>query len=140
VLQRLYKASLQANIKKCEFSITRTKYLGFIMTTTGIEVDPNKVSVIKEWKAPQTIKGIQSFLGFCNFYRRFIRDYKVIAKPLTRLTQRDVDFQFTDDCHGAFKELKRRLIKAPVLDHYDPERETMLETNASDGVLAGVLL
>jgi hypothetical protein len=139
VLQRLHEAGLQADIKKCEFNVTRTKYLGFIVTTEGIEVDPEKVSVIKEWKAPRTIKGIQSFLGFCNFYRRFIRDYGVIAKPLIRLTRKDVDFQFTDDCHGAFEELKRRLIEAPVLAHYDPERETMLETDASDGVLAGVL-
>lgn len=109
------------------------------MTTDGIEVDPEKVSVIKDWKPPRTVKGVQSFLGFCNFYRRFIRDYGSRAKPLIRLTRKDVDFLFTDDCHGAFEELKQRLVTAPVLVHYDPDRETMLETDASDGVLAGVL-
>jgi hypothetical protein len=139
VLQKLREAGLQADIKKCEFGVKRTKYLGFIVTTDGIEVDPDKVSVIHDWKAPRTVKGVQSFLGFCNFYRRFIRDYGTIAKPLVRLTRKDTDFYFADDCHGAFEELKRRLTHAPVLAHYHPERETMLETDASDGVLAGVL-
>ena len=85
------------------------------------------------------MKGIQSFLGFCNFYRRFIRDYGIIAKPLIRLTRKDIDFQFTDDCLGAFEELKQRLVSAPVLSHYHPDRETMLDTDALDGVIARVL-
>jgi hypothetical protein len=137
VLRRLHDAGLQADIKKCEFHVKRTKYLGFIVTTEGIEVDPDKVSVVKEWQPPQTVKGVQSFLGFCNFYRRFIRDYGLIAKPLIRLTRKDIDFQFTDDCLGAFEELKQRLVT--VLAHYHSDRETMLETDASDGVLAAVL-
>jgi hypothetical protein len=82
VLERLRNAGLQVDIKKCEFGVERTKYLGFIVTTEGIEVDPEKVEVIRDWKPPCTVKGIQSFLGFCNFYRRFIRDYGVVAKPL----------------------------------------------------------
>jgi hypothetical protein len=139
VLQRLHDAGLQANIKKCEFHVKRTKYLGFIVTTDGIEIDPEKVSVIKDWQPPRTIKGVQSFLGFCNFYRRFIRDYGVIAKPLVRLTKKNSDFLFIDECLGAFEELKQCLVTAPVLSHYNPEKETILETDASDGVLAGVL-
>ena len=139
VLERLRKAGLQADIKKCEFSVTRTKYLGFIISTNGIEVDPEKVEVIRSWKEPRTVKGIQSFLGFCNFYRRFIRDYGIIARPLVRLTRQDTPFLFDSDCSEAFEELKERLLSAPVLRHYDPELETMLETDASDGVVAGIL-
>ena len=75
VLDRLCLAGLQADIKKCEFGVTRTKYLGFIVTTDGIEVDPDKVKTLQEWEQPCMIRGVQSFLGFCNFYRRFIRDY-----------------------------------------------------------------
>jgi transposase InsO family protein len=139
VLQRLRDAGLQADIRKCEFSVTRTKYLGFIISTDGIEVDPEKTAIINHWAEPTTVKGIQSFLGFCNFYRRFIRDYGLLSKPLSRLTKDHVPFQFNSDCRKAFEELKRRLTEAPVLRHYDYSLETMLETDASDGVIAGVL-
>jgi hypothetical protein len=135
VLKRLQEAGLQIDIKKCEFSVKRTKYLGFII---GIEVDPEKIEVIDAWQAPTTVKGVQSFLGFCNFYRRFIREYGRIARPLTRLTRKDTPFVFNGECQQAFKELKARLTSAPVLGHYDPQRQTMLELDASDGVTAGV--
>ena len=68
VLERLCAAGLQVSIKKCEFHVTQTKYLGFILTTEGIEVDPEKTQVIHNWKVPNTVRGVQSFLGFCNFY------------------------------------------------------------------------
>jgi hypothetical protein len=139
VLQRLRDAGLQADIRKCEFGVTRTKYLGFIISTDGIEVDPEKTEVIHHWKEPKTVKGIQSFLGFCNFYRRFIRDFGILARPLSQLTKDNVPFQFDDVCRKAFQELKRRLTEAPILRHYDYNLETMLETDASDGVIAGVL-
>ena len=80
VLERLRSAGLQASISKCECHVTRTKYLGFIITTItteGIEVDPEKISVIKKWAVPTTVS---SFLGFCNFYRRFIKNYSGIAR------------------------------------------------------------
>lgn len=68
VLERLRTAGLQASIRKCEFHVTQTKYLGFILTTDGIEVDPEKSAVICNWAVPTTVRGVQSFLGFCNFY------------------------------------------------------------------------
>ncbi len=73
VLDRLRKAGLHIDIKKSEFSVTRTKFLGFIISTEGIAVDPEKIDAIRQWQEPETVKGVQSFLGFCNFYRRFIR-------------------------------------------------------------------
>jgi transposase InsO family protein len=139
VLTRLREAGLQASISKCEFHVKRTKYLGFIVTTEGIEVDPEKTAVIAKWERPLTVKGVQSFLGFCNFYRRFIKDYSRIAKPLTRLTRADVSFQWDVNCQTAFDELKRRLISAPILRHYRPELPTRIETDASNEVVAGVL-
>lgn len=138
ILVRLRKAGLQADLRECEFGVKETKYLGFIISTQGIRVDPEKIEVIKSWVPPTTVKGVQSFLGFCNFYPRFIRDYGIISKPLTRLTHKDREFIFTDECHGSFKELKNRLINAPVLAHYDPSFEFRIETDASDGVVAGV--
>ena len=139
VLQRLRDAGLQVDLKKCEWNVTRTKYLGFIVTTEGIEVDQEKISVIRDWKPPTTVRGIQSFLGFCNFYRRFIKDYGIIAKPLVNLTRSSVAFRFDQSCWDAFEEIKTRLISAPILKHYQPEYESMIETDASDGVIAGVL-
>jgi reverse transcriptase-like protein/integrase-like protein len=139
VLTRLREAGLQASINKCEFHVKRTKYLGFIVTTEGIEVDPEKTAVIQNWKKPSTVKGVQSFLGFCNFYRRFIKDYSRIARPLNWLTKANLPFQWDTDCQTAFDELKKRLASAPVLRHYQPDLPTRIETDASDEVIAGVL-
>lgn len=139
VLQRLRDAGLQADIKKSEFSVTRTKYLGFIISTNGIEVDPSKVDVVKEWKPPVNVRGVQSFLGFCNFYRRFIRNYGILAKPLTNLTRTGVPFVFDHECFKAFSSLKAALTSAPLLQHYHQDLPCQLETDASDGIVAGVL-
>ncbi|CRL31343.1 RNA-directed DNA polymerase (reverse transcriptase) [Penicillium camemberti] len=139
VLSRLQKAGLQVALPKCEFSVQRTKFLGFIVSTDGIAVDPGKISVVQSWKAPSTVKGIQSFLGFCNFYRRFIQGYSAISKPLHRLTRQDVSFEWSERCEAAFLLLKRKLMTTPVLRHYDPVRRTRVETDASDGVLGAVL-
>ena len=140
VLLRLREAGLQADIRKSEFSVTRTKYLGFYVSTDGIAVDPEKTETIRNWERPTTVRGVQSFLGFCNFYRKFILNYGRIARPLTALTRKENPFAWTVDCQQAFAELKARLIDAPLLVHFNPDYESMVETDASDGVLGGVLL
>jgi hypothetical protein len=113
--------------------------LGFIINTDSIEVDLEKTKVIHYWEESRTVKGVQSFLGFCNFYRHFIQDYGILSKPLSQLTKDNVPFQFDNVCREAFQELKRRLTQALILRHYDYTLETMLETDASDGVIASVL-
>jgi len=138
VLQRLREAGLQVNIKKSEFSVKRTKYLGFIISTDGIETNPEKTAAINQWAPPRTVKGVQSFLGFCNFYQRFIKNYSRIARPLNRLTRKDQPFHFNAICRQAFNKLKKRLVSAPLLTHFNPERPSILETNTSDGAIAGV--
>ena len=139
VLQRLREAGLQVDIKKTEFHVTRTKYLGFIISTGGLEVDPEKISAIINWQFPHSVRGVQSFLGFCNFYRRFIKDYSRIASPLHELTHKDANFSFSPDCIKAFQQLQELLTTAPLLMHYNPALPTQVETDASDGVIAGVL-
>lgn len=139
VLTRLRAAGLQASLHKCEFHVTRTKYLGFIVTTEGVEVDPEKVAAVLQWGRPNTVKGVQSFLGFCNFYRRFIYGYSRIAKPLNRLTKKETPFCWTPECEESFQQLKQNLATAPVLRHYRPELLTQLETDASDNVVAAIL-
>ena len=90
VLQHLQEAGLQADIQKCEFSVTKMKYLRFIISTEGLEVDPDKIQAIIEWTTPTTVKGLQAFLGFCNFYHQCIKAYSWITKPLHQLTRKDI--------------------------------------------------
>ncbi|KAK9649268.1 hypothetical protein HCH54_010284 [Aspergillus fumigatus] len=139
VLQRLRENGLQVSLKKCEFHVTETRYLGFIISTEGIKVDPRKVEVIQKWAVPTTVKGVQSFLGFCNFYRRFIEAYSRIARPLINLTKSDTPFKWTPECEAVFQKLKQRLVSAPLLRLYDPSLPTRVETDASAEVVAAVL-
>jgi hypothetical protein len=139
IMAILQAHGLQADIKKSEFGVTKTKFLGFIVGTDGIEVDPEKISVINDWQYATNVRGVQSYLGFCNFYRRFIQDYSRIARPLTLLTGKDVPFKFSRGCEEAWETLRSALKSAPILHHYDPFKQTRLETDSSDGVVAGVL-
>jgi hypothetical protein len=92
VLEAMGKAGLPLDIRKCEFDVKSSKYLGFIIEASkGLRMDPEKVKAIKEWEALVNVKGVRSFLGFANFYRRFIKNYSELASPLTRLTG-DVSF------------------------------------------------
>ena len=86
VLQWLYKTGLQTNIKKLEFSVKCTKYLGFIISTDEIKTNPEKMATINQWTPPQIVKGVQSFLGFYNFYQHFIKNYSKVAQPLNCFT------------------------------------------------------
>jgi hypothetical protein len=86
ILERMKEVGLTLKASKCEFHRYRTEYLGYIITPTGISMDPEKVKAVEEWKEPTNIKGVQSFLRFTNFYRRFVRDFSKITAPLTKLT------------------------------------------------------
>ena len=93
-LQRLPKHGLKINISKCEFEIIRSHALSLILFTKGISMDPKKVACIQEWPSPRSVRDVQRFLGFANFYRRFIPEFSKLAAPLTRLTKKDVNFQW----------------------------------------------
>ena len=115
VLKRLRNTSLQIDLKKCKFYVTRTKYLGFIISIDRIKVNPKKVSIVKNQKSPTTVRGVQSFLGFYNFYRQFIRDYRIIIKPIVNLTKTGVRFIQTQACQDSFQQLKSILTSALIL-------------------------
>jgi len=139
VLARLREAGLQVDIEKSEFHVTETKFLGLIISVDGIKMDPAKIQTIVEWEPPKTLKQVQAFLGFCNFYRRFIRNFSKIAKPLVRLTRKDVPFDFDEACKAAFALLKKTVTEGPVLAHFDRTKKSYLETDSSDYVNSGVL-
>lgn len=139
VLARLREAGLQVDIDKSEFHVTETKFLGLVISVDGIKMDPAKIQTIVEWEEPKTLKQVQAFLGFCNFYRRFIRNFSKIAKPLVRLTRKDVLFDFDKACKAAFDLLKKTVTEGPVLAHFDRTKKSYLETDSSDYVNSGVL-
>lgn len=93
VFTKLDEADLKLKLKKCDFHKKSVKFLGFIVGTYGIQIDPDKVKSVLEWPTPKTVKEVQSFLGLANYNRRFIKDYSKIAIPLTELTKKDVEFR-----------------------------------------------
>ena len=139
VLESLQRAGLYIKPEKCEFHTQRTKYLGLIISSEGISMDPEKVETVLKWEQPKHLKDVQAFLGFANFYRRFILGYSRVVAPMTRLTRKDQPFEWTTKCAEAFRTLKDAFCSAPILRHFDPERKIIVETDASDYVSAGIL-
>ncbi|EIN05882.1 DNA/RNA polymerase, partial [Punctularia strigosozonata HHB-11173 SS5] len=117
---------------KCLFGVDTVEYLGYILSPSGLTMDKEKVRAIREWSEPCKVKDVQSFLGFANFYRQFIYNYSDIVVPLTRLTRKDTPFLFSDKCRHAFNRLKEAFTSAPILTHWEPDRQLIVETDASD--------
>ena len=110
------------------------------MSSEGLTMADDKIRAILDWPKPQKVKDVQSFLGFANFYWRFIHNYLEITIPLTRLTQKGLTWDFNEDCHTAFKTLKEAFMQALVLAHWKPDQRMIVETDASDYALAAILL
>ena len=139
VLERLRHHNLHAKPEKCQFHTDTTGYLGFIVSPKGVAMDPAKTKVIGDWPTPRNLKEVQSFLGFANFYRRFIDAYSRIVRPLTNLTQKDTPFQWSPPQEAAFQQLKSAFQSAPVLAHFDPDHQIIIETDASDFAIGTIL-
>ena len=139
VLARLREAELYANLKKCTFAKKSVAFLGFIITTEGVCADPARVESITSWPQPTNIKELQSFLGFTNFYRRFVESYAKITRPLTDLLKKSAEFQWNLEAQAAFEKVKRCFSHAPLLRHFDQEQEIRIETDASTFAIAGIM-
>ena len=124
VLLRLQNNKLYARGDKCSFHEDTVEYLGFILLPNGLLMDPGKVSAILEWPEPRKVKDMQSFLGFANFYRRFISDYSKITVPLTRLTRKGAPWDFSDTCWNSFETLKKAFTHSPSTGPMEPRRST----------------
>lgn len=145
VLERLREFQLFANRKKCAFFSTSVEFLGYHIAPAGVSMDPSRVTAIAEWPMPKDHKEVQVFIGFTNFYRRFIHQYSNIASPLTALLKGGKDgkhfgpFQWSDKATQAFHTLRAAFTKAPLLAHFDVLKKCRLETDASDYAIAAVL-
>jgi len=139
VLKRLRKAGLYAKAEKCEFHLDSIEYLGYVLSPLGLTMSDAKVKTIQEWPEPKKVKDIQSFLEFANFYRRFIFNYSDIVIPLTRLTRKDASWNFDENCKKAFNTLKQAFTSAPILMHWVPDAQLVVETDASDYALTAIL-
>ena len=139
VFQRLRSAGLKLKPKKCTFMRKEVLYLGHLVSREGIATDPGKISKVAGWPVPTTVQEVQRFLGFASYYRRFIRDFAEIAKPLYQLTERNFPFKWTAECQRCLEELKCRLTTTPVLAYPDYSRRFILDTDASDFAIGAVL-
>jgi hypothetical protein len=138
-LQRLRDPDLQVDIDKCEFFVHETKYLDLIVDRDEIRMNLEKVETILQWVTSQNLKQVQRFLRFCNFYKRFIRNFAKIVKPLIKLTRKNVSFLWNEACKQTFELLKRTIIEALILAHFDSKKQTYIESDSSNFVFAKVL-
>ena len=139
VLQRLRENDLYLKPKKCEFEKTRIEWLGMIIEEGKISMDSGKLKGIKEWPVPTTVKQVRGFLGFGNFYRRFIKHFSEVAKPLNDLLKKDRRFEWTEACQNSFDELKKRFTEEPVLAMPDHTKPFQIECDASKYASGAVL-
>jgi hypothetical protein len=142
VFDRLRKFTLQAKVSKCLFGTNQLAFIGFIVTPGGVQPNPDNIAAMKAYTRPSTQTEVRSFLGVCNFYRRFVEHYAEVARPLTQLTAgngKSTAIQWTDECELAFISLKDKLTAAPILALPDFGEPFILYTDASDYALGAIL-
>ena len=145
VLVRLRKYGLIAKLSKCEFFRQEVDFLGYHVSVAGVSMDPSRVEAIQEWPVPKSFRDIQVFLGFANFYRGFIYRYSAVVAPITDLLKgmkngkKTGPFEWTEDANNAFRALKACFSTAPMVAHFEYERPSKVEVDASGSGLGGIL-
>ena len=140
ILQPLQNAGLYLKLSKYEFHVQTVSFLGYITSPEGTNLDPAKIDSILSWPTPTCILDLQTFLGFANFYRCFIRNYNRIIIPITNLLKKTIVFNWNTTANKAFKWLKKAFTTAPILRHFDPSRPAILEMDASNYAEGGIVL
>lgn len=139
VLEKIRKANLKLKPSKCDFFTRRAKVLGHVISNGTISMDEDKIKAIKERLPPKNVKQVQQFLGVCNYYRRFVKDYAKIALPITELLKSDTKFVWDERRQAAFEKLKEALVSYPILRQPDFERQFIIHTDASNYALGAIL-
>jgi chemotaxis protein CheY-P-specific phosphatase CheC len=139
VLKKLQAHGLFVKLEKCQFHVQKISFLGFIISPDGISMDPERVSTIADWPAPQSVLEVQIFLGFANFYRRFIDGYSRTVLPITSLLRKGQRFEWTQEAQKAFDELKSLFTTAPILRHFDPNLPITLHVDSSGFAISGII-
>jgi len=139
VLKRLQELNLFLRPAKCSFNQMSVEYLGLIISEGELHMDPVKLQAVKDWPRPKSVKDIQKFLGFCNFYPRFVCTYSTLAHPLFDLTKKTTTWTWTPACEAAFTGLQRTLTTSPVLILPDYDKAFTLITDASDYATGTIL-
>ena len=125
---------------KCRFLQKEVKFLGHVVSENGISTDPGKTEAIQKWPVPRSRRELQQFLGLANYYRRFIKSFALIAKPLQYLTEKNAPFEWTAACQKSFDDLRKCLASAPIrLAYPDNSKPFLLDTDASDVRIGAVL-
>ena len=131
VLETVREKKLYAKLSKCDFWLKEVSFLGHIVSAEGIRVDPAKIEAVVNWKSPQNVTEVRSFLGLVGYYRIFLRGFSVIATPLTKSLRKGIKFEWTDKCQNSFEQLKGMLVEAPVLTQPTSGKEYTLYSDAS---------
>ncbi|GFW79739.1 retrovirus-related Pol polyprotein from transposon 17.6 [Trichonephila clavipes] len=139
VLSKLSDANLKLNPSKCKFFQKEVNYLGHIISAEGVRTDPEKVSAVKNWKRPENLRELRSFQGLCTYYRKFVKGFSNIARPLHKLTESKQKFQWTKECEDSFLQLKEALTSSPILIYPQPDKPFILDTDASNESVGAVL-
>ena len=142
VLAQLERDDLAISLKTSIFHVDKLEFLGYIVGEDGVTMSKKKVESILSWKAPRSLKDVQIFIGFANFYPRFIENLCKVCKPITDTLKTKGDkkpWSWGPEQDKAFEELKQRFTSAPILAHFYPDRKTVIETDASDFALGCIL-
>eukprot|EP00117_Sycon_ciliatum_P034902 scpid20142/ scgid26552/ Retrovirus-related Pol polyprotein from transposon 17.6; Protease; Reverse transcriptase; Endonuclease len=142
VFQRLLEAGLRLKPSKCHLLRTEVNFLGHVVTKDGVRTDPDKIETVSEWRCPKNVAEVRSFMGFCGYYRRFVKDFASISRPLVKLTRQNQRFSWDGECEIAFQLLKQKMSSAPTLAY--PRFETdappfVVDVDASGHGLGAVL-
>ena len=140
VLSILHREQWKVKMSKCDFAQPKIAYLGHVISAEGVSTDPDKIVAVQQWPTPQNVKEVRGFLGLSGYYRKFIKHYGIIARPLTDLLKKNVPFVWTSITDEAFVTLKQALVSAPVLALPDFTKPFMIETDACEYGIGAVLM